>query len=180
MFILSDVVVTSFSCRSKIAGYAAKEFVLCCLLHTSVNLEAGDGGRGLLGRLANSSKVRSLMGSWGGGGLVCGNSGIGTWSDPTCSHLITSSSSGAEAGMGSCCVGASSDLDATRPCRLSMSFRSSSARRIARASRFTPGVDIVGAGPSMLALGSFVTRGLVLHRLGDWMTVHRPEVSLTV
>ena len=28
MFILSDVVVASLSCRSKIAGYAAKEFVL--------------------------------------------------------------------------------------------------------------------------------------------------------
>ena len=126
MFILSDVVVTVLSCRSKMAGYAAKEFVLCCLLHTSVNVESGDGGQGLLGGLA-TSKVRSLMGSWGGGGLVCGASGIGTWSDPTCSHLISSSYSGVEAGMGGCCVGASSCLDAARPCRLLMSFRSSSA-----------------------------------------------------
>ena len=118
MFILLDVVVTSFSCRSKIAGYAAKDFFLCCLLHTSANVEAGDDGRGLLGRLANSSKICSLMGSWGGGGLVCGNSGIDTWSDPTCSHLIASSSSGAEAGMSGCRMGDSSDLDAARPCRL--------------------------------------------------------------
>ena len=113
--------------RSKIAGYAAKEFVLCCFLHTSANVEASDGGRGLLGWFANSSKVCSLMGSWGGGGLVCGTYEIGTWSDPTCSHLIASSSSGAEAGMGGCRVVASSGLDAARPCRLSMSFRSSSA-----------------------------------------------------
>ena len=62
MFILSDIVVTSLSCRSKMAGYAAKEFVLCCLLHTSANVEAGDGGRGLLGGLA-TDKVRLLMGS---------------------------------------------------------------------------------------------------------------------
>ena len=128
MFILSDVVVTAFLCRSKTAGYAAKEFVLCCLLHTSANVEAGDGGRELLGGLANSSKVRSLMGLWCGGGLVCGDtSGIGTWSDLTCSHLIASSSSGVEAGMGGCHVGASSGLDTTRSCRLSMIFRSSSA-----------------------------------------------------
>ena len=128
MFILLDVVVTSLLCRSKIAGYAAKEFVLCCLLHTSANIEAGDGGRGLLGGLA-TTKFRSLVGSWGGGGLVCGDaSGIGTGSAPTCFHLIASSSSGAESGMGGCHMGvASSCLDAARPCRLSMSFWSSSA-----------------------------------------------------
>ena len=104
MFVLSEVVVTSLSCRSNIAGYSAKEFVLCCLLHTSANVEAGDGGRELLGRLV-TSKVRSLMGLWGGGGLVCGDtSGIGTWSDPTCSHLIASSLSGVDAGMGGCSV----------------------------------------------------------------------------
>ena len=108
--------------RSKIAGYAAKEFVLCCFLHTSANVEAGDGGRGLFGGLA-TSKVRLLMVSWDGRGLVWGASWIGTWSDLTCSHLIASSSSGAEASMGGCSVGASSDLDAARPCRLLMSFQ---------------------------------------------------------
>ena len=79
-------------------------------MHTSANVEAGDVGRGLLGGLA-TSKVRSLMGLWGGGGLVCGASGIGTWSD-IWSHLISSSSSGVEAGMGGCRVVASSCLDA--------------------------------------------------------------------
>ena len=126
MFILLDVVVTSLSCRSKIPGYTAKEFVLCYFLHTSANVEAVNGGQGLLGRLA-TSKVRSLVGSWGGGGLVFGDvSGIGTWYAPTCSHLIASSSSSVEAGMSGCRVGASSCLYAARPCRLSMDFRSSS------------------------------------------------------
>ena len=125
MFILSYIVVTLLFCRSKMAGYAAKEFVLCCLLHTSANVEAGDGRRGLFGGLA-TSKVRSLMGLWGGVGLVCGASDIGTWSNPTCSHLIASSFSGVEVGMGGFRVGATSCLDAARPCRLSMSFRSSS------------------------------------------------------
>ena len=127
MFILSDVVMTSLSFRSKIAGYAAKEFVLCCLLHTSANVEAGNGGRGLLGGLA-TSKVRPLVGSLGGEVLVLGDaSGIGTWSDPTCSHLIASSSTIVEAGMGGCRVGASACLDASRPCRILISFWSSSA-----------------------------------------------------
>ena len=127
MFILSDVVVTLLSCRSNMAGYAAKEFVLCCLLHTSANVEAGDGGRGSLGVLA-TAKFRSLMVSWGGGGLVWGASVIGTCPVPTCSHLIVSSYFGAEAGMGGCCVGVvSSCLDAARPCRILMSFRSTSA-----------------------------------------------------
>ena len=63
MFILSDVVVTFLSCRSKMAGYADKEFVHYCLLNTYTNFEGGDGRQGLLGGLANSSKVRSLMGS---------------------------------------------------------------------------------------------------------------------
>ena len=77
MFILSDVVMTLLSCRSKMAGYAAKDSVLYCLLHTSMNVETGDGGRGLLGELA-TAKVRSLMGLWGGRGLVWGASVNGT------------------------------------------------------------------------------------------------------
>ena len=35
-----------------------------------------------------------------------------------------------------------------------------------------PGVAIVGAVPSVIARGLFVTRGVVLHRPGDWMAVH--------
>ena len=101
------------------AGYAAKEFVLCCLLHTSANVEAGDGGQGLLGGLA-IAKVRSLMGLWGCGGLLWGASVIGTCPVTTCSHLIASSSSGAEAGMGGCRVGVVSYcLDAAIPGKLS-------------------------------------------------------------
>ena len=44
MFILSDLVAPPSSWRSKIAGYAAKEFSLCCLLHISVNVGSGVGG----------------------------------------------------------------------------------------------------------------------------------------
>ena len=123
MLFLSDVVVTVLSCRSKMARYAAKESNLCCLLHTSANVETGDGGRGSLGRLATAN-VRSLMGLWGGGCLVWGASVNGTCTVPTCSHVIDSSSSSAEACMGGCRVGiVSSCLDAARACRLSMSFR---------------------------------------------------------
>ena len=38
MSIFSVVVVTSLSCRSNISGYAAKESVLCCWLHTSAKV----------------------------------------------------------------------------------------------------------------------------------------------
>ena len=62
MFILSDVVVMVISCRSKMAGYAAKESIFCCLLHTSANVETWGGGRGLLGVLSPVS-VCALMGS---------------------------------------------------------------------------------------------------------------------
>ena len=44
MFILSDFVDPPSSWRSKIAGYAAKEFVLCCMLHIYDNAESGFGG----------------------------------------------------------------------------------------------------------------------------------------
>ena len=127
MFILSDVVVTVLSCRSTMAGYTAKESVFCCLLHTSANVETGEGGRGSLVGLATAN-VRLLMELWGGGGIVWGASVNGTCPVPTFSHLIASSSSGAEACMGGCRVGFfSSCLDAARPCRLLMSFRSLSA-----------------------------------------------------
>ena len=59
------------------------------------------------------------------------NSGSGTWPVPTCYHRIASSSPAAVAGMGGGCgdvgVGVSSVLDAARPCRISISFLSSSA-----------------------------------------------------
>ena len=48
------------------------------------------------------------------------------------------------------------------------------------ASRFMPGVAIVGAGSSVIARGSFVTCGVVLHRPGDWMNVRRRYVRPTV
>ena len=127
MFILSDVAVMVLSCRSKMAGYAAKESVLCCFLHTSENVETGVGGRGSLCGFATAND-RSLMVSWGGDGLVWGASMTGTCPIPTCSHLIASSSAGAEARMGGCRVGFFySCLDAARPCRLLMIFWSSSA-----------------------------------------------------
>ena len=45
MLILSALVELPSSWRSKIAGYAAKEFVCCCLLHVSANVEVDFGGR---------------------------------------------------------------------------------------------------------------------------------------
>ena len=41
---------------------------------------------------------------------------------------------------------------------------------------FMPGVDIVGAGPSVLAQELFVTRCVVLLRPRDWMAVCCPDV----
>ena len=43
MFIFSDLDALPLSFRSKIAGYAAKDFVLCCMLHISANVESGFG-----------------------------------------------------------------------------------------------------------------------------------------
>ena len=48
MSISSVVVVISLSCRSKIYGYAAKDSVFCCWLHTAANVATWGGGRGLL------------------------------------------------------------------------------------------------------------------------------------
>ena len=44
MSIRSVVDVMLLSCRSKIAGYADKEYVLCCWLHTSTNVATWGGG----------------------------------------------------------------------------------------------------------------------------------------
>ena len=59
MFILSKLNDPLSSWRSKIAGYADKEFDLCCLLHISANVESGFGG--LL--IVWSSSHRSLVGT---------------------------------------------------------------------------------------------------------------------
>ena len=50
VLILSVLVDLPSSWRSKIAGYADKEFVHCCLLHFSANVEADFGGRTDKGR----------------------------------------------------------------------------------------------------------------------------------
>ena len=60
VIILSRIVEMSSSWRSNIAGYVANEFVLCCLLHISRNVESGVGG--LLIGFARLSSVPSLMG----------------------------------------------------------------------------------------------------------------------
>ena len=72
-----------------------------------------------------------------------GSSVTGSRPAPICSHLISSSSAVFEVCRGGCRVGVGpSCLDAASPCRLSMSFWSSSAWRLARASRFMPAVAI--------------------------------------
>ena len=45
LLILSALAELPSSWRPKIAGYAAKEFIRCCLLHVSANVEADFGGR---------------------------------------------------------------------------------------------------------------------------------------
>ena len=61
MFILSDVIVMVLSCRLKMAGYAAKESVLCCWLHTSANVEIWGGSQGSLG-VSSPASVCAQMG----------------------------------------------------------------------------------------------------------------------
>ena len=46
LFIFYALVVLSSFRRLEIMCYAAKEYVLCCLLHVSTNIEANLGGRG--------------------------------------------------------------------------------------------------------------------------------------
>ena len=57
------------------SGYAAKESVLCCLLHTSANVETRDGGWGLLELIVWSSVVRFFLlveeGGWVGVSSSC-------------------------------------------------------------------------------------------------------------
>ena len=113
MFIHSEAVVTLLSCRSKMSGYAAKESVLCSLLHISAKVETWGGGQGLLDRMA-TAKVGSFMGSWGGGDLVWIASVIGTCPVPTFPHLIASSSSGAEGGIGGLAVCMQEETTPTR------------------------------------------------------------------
>ena len=131
VFILSALVMLSSFSRSKIAGYAAKELVLCCLLHVSAHFEADLGGRGGREEFARSSLVRPWVGLVGGGGLVGVTSGGGTWPVLTFSHIISSSSPAAVAGMcGACGAGgvdvSSAVLYAARPWSIFMIFMSSS------------------------------------------------------
>ena len=103
VYIISALVVLLSFSRSKIAGYAAKESVLCCLLHISANVEADLGGRGGREGFDGSSLVCPWAGSLGGRGLVCGTYGGGTWTVPTCSHRIASYSPAVVAGMCGAC-----------------------------------------------------------------------------
>ena len=57
VLILSALQDLLYSCRSKIAGYAAKEFSWCCLLQVSANAEANFCGRRGGGEFAESSHV---------------------------------------------------------------------------------------------------------------------------
>ena len=119
------------------------------------------------------------VGSSGGGGLGGGTSGGGTWPVPTCYQRIASSSPATVEGMcgavscggaGDAC-GSLSVLKAARPWRLSMSLLSSSAGRLARASRLTPRVAIVG---SCLSARSGLFLAVLIFALqlhGDWITV---------
>ena len=154
MSILSTVVVMMLSCRSKMAGYADKEYVLCCWLHTPANVATWGGGRELLCGFSLAS-VCVLTGLLVGGGLVWGSSETGSRPDPICSHRISSSAAVVVICTGGCRVGVGpSCLDAASPCRLSMSFWSSSAWRLAMASRFMPAVAIAWAGASVGVAGS--------------------------
>ena len=126
-FILSALVVLSSFSRSKIAGYTAKELVLCCLLHVSANVEADLCGRGGIEGFAGSYLVCSWVVSFGCGDVVGGTSGGGTGPFPTCPHSIASSSPVVVVGICGACgaggVGFSlSVLSATSPWSISIIF----------------------------------------------------------
>ena len=172
MFILSDLTAPPLSWRSKIVGYAAKEFVFSCLLHISAKVAPG------FGRLLSvlSSSVCLLV----GGDLVGGLSGSKTGPVPTCSLRIASSYPADVVGVCGRCgvvgVGDPSVLNSARPCRLLMSFLSSIAFRFSNASRFTLGVAIVHTG----AWGSVAAIGRVFPSPGYWLIVLRMEDILPV
>ena len=151
MSIRSAVVVMSLSCRSKMAGYAAKEYVLFCWLHTSVNIAALGGGRGSLCGFSLASGC-VLTGLLVRGGLVWGSSETGSHPAPIFSHRISSSANAVAVCTGGCRVG--SCLDAASSCRLLMSFWSSSAWRLAMLSRFMPAVSLAWACASVVVAGS--------------------------
>ena len=124
MLILTALGELSFSCRSKMAGYAAKAFYWHWLLHVSENVVAYCCVRRGMGEIAESSLVCPVLGPLFGGGLVGGTSWGGTLPVLTCSQRIASSSPVVAAGTcGGCgAVGAVPVLDAAIPCRTSMSF----------------------------------------------------------
>ena len=104
MSILSEVVVMLLSCRSKMAGYEAKDSVLCFWLHTSANVETWGGRRGLFG-LFSPASVCVLTGLPVRGSLVWGSSVTGRRPAPIFSYLISSSSDVVKVRTGGCRVG---------------------------------------------------------------------------
>ena len=63
VLILSALAELLSSCRSKMAGYSAKEFSRCCLLQVSANVKADCLGRRGEGEFANLSLVCTGLGS---------------------------------------------------------------------------------------------------------------------
>ena len=137
------------------AGYAAKESVLCCWLHISANVVTWGGGRGLLCGFSLAS-VCVLTGLLVDNGLVWGSSETGSLPAPNCSHCIYSTAvvvfvfpGGFWVGVGPSC------LDTASPCRLLMRFWSSSALRLVMSSRCMPVVAIAWAGALVGVAGSY-------------------------
>ena len=112
------------SCRSKMAGYAAKAFSRRCLLHVSENVLADCCVRRGGADIAGSSLVYPVLGTLVSGGLVVVTSWGGTLPVLTCSQRIASSSPIVATGTcGGCgAVDVVPVLAASIPCRLLMSF----------------------------------------------------------
>ena len=113
-----------------------------------------------------------------------GTSGGGTCPVPIFSHRIASSSPTIVVVLcgflGAVDVVCLPDLVAAIPWRIFMSFLSPYALRLARASKLTPRVAIVGSGTSVVARRSLAALGRALHLPGDWITVRLLDARLTV
>ena len=123
VLIITALKELSFSCRSKMAGYAAIAFSCRCLLRFSEKVVAGCCVRRGRGEISGSSLVCHVLGPLVGGGLV-GTSWGGTLPVLTCSQRLASSSHVVAAGTcGGCgAVSVVPVLSAARSCRLSMRF----------------------------------------------------------
>ena len=123
VLILTALEELSFSCRSKMAGYAAITFSWRCLLHVYEKVVADCCVRRGRGEIAGLSLVCPVLGTLVGGGLV-GTSWGGTLPVLTCSQRLASSSHVVAAGTcGGCgAVSVVPVLSAARSCRLSMRF----------------------------------------------------------